>query len=47
MIFAVFFAVVTAQKHDDCRLPEVRRPREDTWSPLDRFFRTKRSKHAT
>src|SRR5258708_7014056 len=42
MIFAVFFAIVTAQKHIHCRLPEVRRRREDTWSPLYRFFRTQR-----
>src|ERR1035441_9494321 len=42
MIFAVFFAIVAAQKHADRRLPEVRGRREDTWSPLYRFFRERR-----
>lgn len=37
MILAVFFAIVAAQKHADCRVPELRGRREDTWSPLYRF----------
>jgi hypothetical protein len=37
MILAVFVAIIAAQKHADGRLPEVRRRREDTWSPLRRF----------
>jgi hypothetical protein len=39
MIFAVFLAIVAAQKHANCRLPDVRYRREDTWSPLYRFSR--------
>jgi hypothetical protein len=27
-----------AQKHADCRLPELQGQREDTWSSLYRFF---------
>src|ERR1017187_282206 len=42
MIFAIFFAIVAAQKHAGRRLPEVRGRREDTWSPLYRFFRERR-----
>jgi len=34
MILAVFFAMDAAQKHADCRLPEFRCQREDTWSSL-------------
>jgi hypothetical protein len=45
MILAVFFAMVAAQKHADGRLPEARCRREDTWSPLYRFFRAPRWKH--
>jgi hypothetical protein len=30
MIVAVFFAIVAAQKHANCRLPEVRHRRTDT-----------------
>ena len=47
MIFAVFFAIVAAQKHADSRLPELRGLREDPWSPLYRFFRPRRWKHTT
>jgi hypothetical protein len=42
MILAVFFAMDAAQKHADCRLPELRCRREDTWSSLYRFFREQR-----
>jgi hypothetical protein len=42
MIFAVFFAMDAAQKHADCRLPELQGQREDTWSSLYRFFRKRR-----
>ena len=34
MVFAIFFAIIAAQKHANDRLPEVRCRREDTWSPL-------------
>jgi hypothetical protein len=37
MILALFFAIVAAQKHADCRVPELRGRREGTWSPLYRF----------
>jgi hypothetical protein len=47
MILAVFFAIVAAQKHADSRLPELWGQREDTWSPLYRFFRAWRWKQAT
>jgi hypothetical protein len=47
MILAVFFAIIAAQKHADSRLPELQGQREDTWSPLYRFFRAWRWKHAT
>jgi hypothetical protein len=38
MIFAVFVAVDTAQKHDK-RKPDLRPQKEGTWSSLYRFFR--------
>jgi hypothetical protein len=38
MILAVFFAMDAAQKHADCRLPELQGQREDTWSSLYRFL---------
>jgi hypothetical protein len=41
-MFAVFFAMVAAQKHADGTLPEIRGQREDTWSRLCRFFRARR-----
>src|SRR6266404_2908695 len=47
MIFAVFFAMDAAQKHADCRLPELQGQREDTWSSLYRFFRARRWKRGT
>jgi hypothetical protein len=37
MVFAVFFAIIAAQKHANDRLPEVRCRWEGTWSPLYGF----------
>jgi hypothetical protein len=45
MILAVIFAIVAAQKHVECRVPELRRRTEDTGSPLYRFFRAAMKTH--